>query len=206
MQNSMPEKETNLLSFDVWSVLVDQFYDLDKLATGNQFYSSYLPFASLDAFRVEVPLLEMCKPCFGGGGRIRVRGTQNDLNPEVTNACSRRGTSMVRGSVREKHDFISPIIWELLGKNLTKSRQKHHHHVFIGIALSQWQPNVAFRWHCHNHIHSMTHNSFFHRIILSLRDPSSSSEISFWYPCLIDIDNMFSLTVDLEHFLCIERS
>ena len=202
----MPEKETNLLSFDVWSVLVDQFYDLDKLATENQRYSSYLPFASLDAFRVEVPLLEMCKTCFGGGGLIRVRGTQNDLNPEVTNAFSRCCTSMVRGSVHEKHDFISPIIWELLGKNLTKSRQKHHHHVFIGIALSQWQPNVALWGYCRDHVYAVPHDSFYHRVFCTLRCPSPFSEIGFRYPCLIDVDNVLSLAVNLEHLLSVKRA
>ena len=52
----------------------------------------------------------------------------------------------------------------------------------------------------------MTHDSICHRVVSSLGRPSPSSEVSLRYPCLIDVDNMLTLAVDLEHFLCIQRT
>ena len=124
----------------------------------------------------------------------------------MTDTCPCFCTSMIWSSVHEKYDLVSPSICKLLSERLTQSSQKHHHHILISIALSQWKPNVAFWWHCHNHIHPMTHDSICHWVISSLGHPSPSSEISLRYPSLIDIDYMLSLTVDLKHFLCIQRS
>ena len=76
-------------------MLVDQPHYLDKLTTDNQRDSTYLPLASLDASRVEVPPLEVGKPGLGRGSRVAVWRTQNYLYTEVTDACPRRGTSVV---------------------------------------------------------------------------------------------------------------
>ena len=76
-------------------MLVDQPDYLDKMTTEYQSQSNYLPLASLDASRVEVPPLEVGKPGFGRGSRVAVWRTQNYLYTEVTDACPRQGTSVV---------------------------------------------------------------------------------------------------------------
>ena len=52
----------------------------------------------------------------------------------------------------------------------------------------------------------MPHDSFYHGIFSFLGCPLSSSEISLWNPSLIDIDDMLSLAVDLEHLLGVKRA
>ena len=146
----------------------------------------------------------MGKPGFGRSCSVAIWCTDHYLHLKMTYASPNLRTSMVRSSIHQKYDFVSPGIRELFGKGLTQSREKHHHYILISIALRQWYPNISFRWNSNDHIDPMTHDSFCHGVIFSLGNPSPSSEVSLRYPSLINIYDMLSLVVDLKHFLGIQ--
>ena len=145
----------------------------------------------------------MGKPCLCRSSSVAIRCTDHYLHLKMTDACPNLWASVIWSSIHQENDFISPSISELLGEGLAQSREKHHHHILISIALCQWYPDISLWWNSNDHIDSMTHDSFRHRVISSLGNPSPSSEVSLRYPRLINVDDMLALVVDLKHFLSV---
>ena len=76
--------------------------------------SMYLPLARLDSSCVEVPLLEVGKPELGGGSRITVWGTDHHFDLQVSDARPGLSTAVVRGTIHEEHDVLTPGVSKLL--------------------------------------------------------------------------------------------
>ena len=101
---------------------------------------NHLPLSCLDVLKIESTFLEMSKPQLCWCRCIAVWCTQNHLKTQMIDTRPRFGATMVRSTIHQHNNAVSPASLELTGKDLRKSRQEHHHDVLICVTLRQRQP------------------------------------------------------------------
>lgn len=113
---------------------------------------------------------------------------------------------MVGCSIEKQNDSFSPSSPILLRKSWCKFRQKHHHDVLVCVALSQWKPNGTFRRHRADHVYFVSQALLWQRVVLVRLIPAMRTKVADGYPALIDVHDVRTFWIDLEHFASVEVS
>lgn len=137
---------------------------------------------------------------------IWVWGTQNDSYAKELNALPCFIRPMVGSSVEKYYDSFSPPSPILLRESWCKLRQKHHHDVLVRVALSQWKPNGTFRWNRADHVDFVSKTLLWQRVVLVRLIPAMRTKVADGYPTLVDVNDVRTFWIDLEHFTSVEMS
>ena len=137
---------------------------------------------------------------------IWVWGTQNDSYAKELNALPCFIRPMVGSSVEKYYDSFSPPSPIFLRESWCKLRQKHHHDVLVRVALSQWKPNGTFRWNRADHVDFVSKALLWQRVVLVRLIPAMRTKVADGYPTLVDVNDVRTLWIDLEHFTSVEVS
>ena len=148
----------------------------------------------------------MRKPGLSRRTLVTIRGTEDDLHLQVFDAGASLGTSVVGGSIHEDDYLSAPVLAELLGEDLREPREKHLHDAFVGVALSEREPDVALRGDGNYHVDSVPESALGHGVAATLQAPATLSEVTSWNPAFIAVDDVTALAVDLEHLLSVEAT
>ena len=89
-------------------MLEDQLRHFPKRTANGVSGDVYLLLASLDGVRVEGASLEVGEPQLGWGGLVAVGGAQDDLHLQMADALTSLSASMVRCTIHDNYDFLSP--------------------------------------------------------------------------------------------------
>ena len=120
-------------------------------------HEQYLPLPCLDVVLVESALLEVSEPQLSWSCLIRVGSAQHHLDAKVLNALPCLSRSMVRCSVQQHHDLLSPAHSVPLREGIRKFREEHLHDVLVSVALSLRKPDRTLRRHSADEIDLVSH-------------------------------------------------
>ena len=148
----------------------------------------------------------MRKPGLSRRTLVTIRGTEDDLHLQVFDAGASLGTSVVGGSIHEDDYVSAPVLAELLGEDLREPREKHLHDAFVGVTLSEREPDEALSGDSYDHVDSMPKSALGHGIVAALQAPAATPEVTPWNPSLVDVDDVAALAIDLEHLLSVEAA
>ena len=108
MQDRVVKQQYYPVWLDLECLFVDELrYFLERTKT-NQNISEHLLFPSLDGIRIERPSFEMREPQLGRGRLVAIRCTQYHLHIQVTDTLACLCTSVVRCTIHNNDDLLSP--------------------------------------------------------------------------------------------------
>ena len=113
---------------------------------------------------------------------------------------------MIRCSVHDKDDVFSPLSSVLRCETSCQFWQEHHHYILISITLRLRHPDRSFWRDCNNDVDFMSKHSVSDWLSFTTSVPRSTSKVCLGHPTFINVNDMFSFTVDLQNLASVKVS
>ena len=162
-----------------------------------RFWWVTLPFTSLDLLRVERALFKVRKPKLCWRCCVAIRSSQYHFHSKVLDAFACFFASMIRCSIQDKDDIFSPLSTVLRCETRCQFWQEHHHYILISITLRLRHPDWSLWRDCNNDVDFMSKHSISDWLSFPTSVPRSTSKVCLRHPTFVNVDDMFSFTVNL---------